>query len=162
MAFYMITRDESHELAMLGFVCRVVEGVFVASLIPNALGLLWLARVQAGVDAPAAASRNALGAFLLRPGSAIGAIFFAVGSAIFSYLLLRGRMVPLFLAWWGVLSSALLVIGLPLQLAGFFTGALTPYLWVPATGFVPVLALWLIIKGVGEPAQNKSAEPSAI
>jgi len=148
MAFYMITRDRNHELAMLGFVCRVVEGVFVASLVPNVLGLLWLAKAQIGVEVPDAAARIALGAFLLRPGSAIGAIFFAVGNAIFSYLLLRGRMIPLFLAWWGVLSSFLLVIGLPLQLAGFLTGALTAYQWVPATVFVPVLAFWLIIKGI--------------
>jgi hypothetical protein len=148
VALYGITRDEDHELATLGMVCRVAEGVFVASFIPTDLGLLWLANVRAGVGAPDAATTNALGAFLLMPGGSIGSILFAVGSAIFSYLLLRGRMVPALLARWGVFSSALLVVGLPLQLAGFFTGPLTGYQWVPAIVFAPVLGLWLLVKGV--------------
>jgi hypothetical protein len=146
VTLFAITRDEDHELAVLGLVCRVAEGIFVASLIPSDLGLLWLSRgAQGAMDV---ASTNALGALLLRPEGPLGAVFFAVGSAIFSYLLLRGRMIPVFLAWLGVLSSALLVVGLPLQLSGFLTGPLTAYQWAPATLFAPALGLWLLIKGV--------------
>ena len=161
VTLYGITRDQDRELATLGLVCRAAEGVFVASLIPNRLGLLWLANVRAGVaGGPDVGTTNALGAFLLMPGGSIADIFFAVGSAIFSYLLLRGRMVPVSLAWWGVLSSALLVVGLPLQLAGFFTGPLTGYQWVPAIVFAPVLALWLLIKGVAAPGHDAHRQPS--
>ena len=155
VALYGITRDEDNELAMLGLLCRFAEGVLIASLIPNSQGLLWLASVRAGVDVPDLATRNALGAFMLAPGAAVGAIFFAVGSAIFSYLLLRGRMIPASLAWWGVLSSALLVIGVPLQVAGFLTGPLAGYQWVPAIVFAPVFALWLLIKGVAAPGRRE-------
>ena len=35
-----------------------------------------------------------------------GTIFFAAGSLIFSWLLLRGRMIPAGLAWLGVIGSA--------------------------------------------------------
>lgn len=157
VALYAITRDQDRELAMLGLLCRAAEGVFVASLIPNMLGLVWLAGIRADVGAPDVATTNALGAFLLRPGLAIGSIFFAVGSTIFSYLLLRGRMIPAALAWWGVLSSVLLVIGLPLQLAGFLTGPLTTYQWLPGIVFAPVLALWLLIKGVASPHSAERA-----
>jgi hypothetical protein len=155
VALYGITRDEDNELAMLGLLCRFAEGVLIASLIPNSQGLLWLTSVHAGVDVPDVATTNALGGFLLAPGAAVGAIFFAVGSAIFSYLLLRGRMIPVSLAWWGVLSSALLVIGVPLQVAGFLTGPLARYQWVPAIVFAPVFALWLLIKGVAAPGRRK-------
>jgi len=155
VALYGITRDEDNELAMLGLLCRVAEGVLVASLIPNRQGLLWLASVRAGVDVPDVATTNALGGFLLAPGAAVGAIFFAVGSAIFSYLLLRGRMIPVSLAWWGVLSSVLLVIGVPLQVAGFLAGRLAGYQWVPAIEFAPVFALWLLIKGVATPGRRE-------
>jgi len=155
VALYGITRDEDNELAMLGLLCRVAEGVLIASLIPNSQGLLWLASVRAGVDVPDVATTNALGGFLLAPGAAVGAIFFAVGSAIFSYLLLRGRMIPVSLAWWGVLSSALLVIGVPLQVAGFLTGPLAGYQWAPAIVFAPVFALWLLIKGVATPGRRE-------
>jgi len=155
VALYGITRDEDNELAMLGLLCRIAEGVLIASLIPNSQGLLWLASVRAGVDLPDVATRNALGAFVLAPGAAAGAIFFAVGSAIFSYLLLRGRMIPASLAWWGLLSSALLVIGVPLQIAGFLTGPPAGYQWVPAIVFAPVFALWLLIKGLATPGRRE-------
>ena len=87
------------------------------------------------------------------PSVPIGAIFFAVGSLIFSWLLLRGRMVPVSMAWLGVLASGLLTVVLPLQLAGFSTGPVTGYYqWLPALVFQVALALWLLIKGVATPA----------
>ena len=119
------------------------------------LGLLWLAKAGGGTGAPDIPTTNALGTFLLMPVPSvpIGTIFFAVGSTIFSWLLLRGRMVPVSIAWLGVLASGLLAVVLPLQLAGFPTGPLTGYYqWLPALLFQVVLALWLLIKGVATPA----------
>jgi len=150
---YGITRDVDHELAMLGLVCRVAEGILIGSIfVPNDMGLLWLAEARAGGYVPDPATTNALGAFLLMPKAAIGAVFFAAGTTTFSYLLLRGRMVPQALAWSGVISSALLVVGLPLQLAGFLSGPLASYQWLPEIVFTIVLALWFVTKGVATPA----------
>ena len=148
VTLYAITRNEDRELALLGLLCRLAEGVFVAVLIPSDVSLLWLAGARAGVGGLDVTTTHALSELLLMPGGAIGAIFFAVGSTIFSYLMLRGRMIPPSLARWGVLSSALLVLGLPLQMAGFLTGPLTGYQWVPAILFAPVLGVWLLIRGV--------------
>src|SRR5437660_1046531 len=87
------------------------------------------------------------------PSIPLGTIFFAVGSLTLSYLLLRGRMVPVSIAWLGVFASGLLAVALPLQLAGFPTGPLKGYYeWLPALVFQVVLALWLLIKGVATPA----------
>ncbi|SRR6266550_6325932 len=155
VTLYGITRDQDRELAMLALVCRVAEGVLGALIIPSRLGLLWLAKAGVGTGAPDMVTTNALRAFLLMPGPSvpIGSIFFAVGSTIFSWLLLRGRMVPVWIAWLGVLASGLLAVVLPLQLAGFSTGPLTGYYqWLPALVFQIVLALWLLIKGVATPA----------
>jgi len=155
VSLYGITRDEDHELALLGLVCRVAEGVLGSiNNIPSYLGLLWLAKAGVGTDVPDMLTANALRAFLLMPGPSVplGAFFFAVGSLIFSWLLLRGRMVPISIAWLGVFASGLLVVVLPLQLAGFSTGPLTGYYqWLPALVFQVVLALWLLIKGVATP-----------
>jgi Domain of unknown function (DUF4386) len=114
VTLYGITRDEDHELAMLGLVCRVAEGVLGSiNNIPNYLGLLWLAKAGVGTD------------------------------------------VPVSIAWLGVFASGLLVVVLPLQLAGFNTGPLTGYYqWLPALVFQIVLALWLLIKGVATPAKR--------
>lgn len=151
VTLYGITRDEDHELAMLAMACRVAEGVLGTLSIPGYLGLLWLATAGVGAAALDVSTTNALRAFLLMPGASvpIGSIFFAVGSLIFSYLLLRGRMVPAWIAWLGVFASGLLAVALPLQLAGFPTGPLSGYTqWLPALVFQVALALWLLVKGV--------------
>jgi len=85
------------------------------------------------------------------------AIFFAVGSTLFCLLLLRGRMIPGVLAWLGVVSSVLLVVVLPLQLAGLIGGSMswsasiTWIVWLPMLVFEVGFSLWLIIKGVAAP-----------
>jgi len=95
-----------------------------------------------------------------------GEIYFAVGSAVFSWLLLRGRMIPAALAWLGVIASILLVVLLPLQLAGFFGGArawaspVTWAVWSPLLVFELGLSVWLIAKGVATPASKPSVQDS--
>src|SRR5438552_3170738 len=58
------------------------------------------------------------------------------------------------LAWLGVVASVLLVLGLPLQLAGFLGGPVTWLMWLPMLVFEVVLGLWLLIKGVATPARR--------
>jgi hypothetical protein len=101
--------------------------------------------------------------------AALSAIFFAVGSLLFCWLFLRGRMLPAALAWLGVLASVLLVGVLPLQQAGLLGGptswssSVTWLVWLPMLVFEIALALWLMIKGVALPAPIVAAphpEPS--
>jgi hypothetical protein len=149
VTLYAITREQDRDLAMAGLVFRVGEGLIGISL-PIPLALLWLATAT-GANAPDAASAHAIGAFLQKLGGwkvLTSATFFAVGSLCFSWLLLRGRMIPAPLAWLGVLASALLVILLPLQLAGFVAGPLTQWMWLPMALFEVPLAIWLLAKGV--------------
>jgi hypothetical protein len=88
------------------------------------------------------------------------AIFFAVGSTIFCWLLLRGRMIPVTLAWLGVAASVLLVLILPLQKAGALGGQMSwsssiPWLvWLPMLVFELTLAFWLLTKGVAAPREQ--------
>ena len=85
------------------------------------------------------------------------AIYFAVASTIFCWLLLRGRLIPAALAWLGLVSSAALVVLLLLQLAGLvrgvmnFSSPVTWAIWLPLLIFEIVFAVWLIVKGVSTP-----------
>jgi Domain of unknown function (DUF4386) len=131
----------------------LAEGVIGAISLEGERGRLWLATV-AGTDSPDPAAARALGAVLLKLPSwsmPIGATFFAVGSTLFAYLLLRGRMVPLALAWLGFLASILLVVGLPLELAGVLRGPISQLMWLPMLAFEVPLGLWLLIKGIAMP-----------
>jgi len=155
VTLYAITREVDADLAMLALTCRVAEGVISGISIPETLGLLWLATAT-GANAPDPGAAQALGAYLLKGDMAVTATFFAVGSTLFSYLFLRGRMIPVALAWLGVLASVLLVVLLPAQLAGFLKGPVTFYIFMPMLVFEVALALWLIIKGVAAPANRRA------
>ena len=151
VTLYAITREVDADLAMLALTCRVAEGVISGISIPETLGLLWLATAT-GADAPDPGAGHALGAYLLRADMADTAAFFAVGSTLFSYLFLRGRMIPVALAWLGVLASVLLVVGLPLQIADVLRGSITQLMYLPMLAFEITLGLWLLIKGVAAQA----------
>jgi len=150
VTLYALTREVDNDLAMLALTCRVAEGVISGISIPETLGLLWLATAS-GANAPDPGAAHALGAYLLKGDMAVTATFFAVGSTLFSYLFLRGRMIPVALAWLGVLASVLLVVGLPLQIAGVLRGSITQLMYLPMLGFEIPLGLWLLIKGVATP-----------
>ncbi len=121
VTFYAITREQGPELAMLGLMCRVIEGI---------------------------------------PGE--GMIYFAVGNLCFSWLFLRGRMIPVALARLGVFASILLVVFLLLQRTGLFGGAVNWFAsvtWLsslPMLVFEVALAVWLIVKGVAAPASAQN------
>jgi hypothetical protein len=149
VTLYAITSSQEVHVALLAMVFRLVEGILVVSGVSGSLGLLWLASIN-GEDAGAA---HLLGAYLMRNEVALTSTFFAAGSLLFSYLLLRGRMIPAPLAWLGLFASALLVLMLPPQLAGFLTGGMLSLAWLPMLAFEVPLALWLIFKGVRTPAK---------
>jgi Domain of unknown function (DUF4386) len=159
VTLYGITRDQDPDLAMLVLVFRAAEGVVGAVSIERTTGQLWLATVT-GPDSPDPATANALAAVLVKLPSwsmPVAASFFAVGSLIFSWLLLRGRMVPAALAWVGVIASILVVVALPLQLAGYLSGPITEYMWFPMLAFEVPLGFWLLIKGAAMPPRRQPA-----
>jgi hypothetical protein len=123
-------------------VCRVVEGVLAGLSISGTLAVFWLATAS-GAEAPDVSATKALAAYLLRDDVALTATFFAVGSTAFSWLLLRGRLIPISLSWLGVVASAVLVVGLPLQLAGWVRGPITSLVWLPMLAFEVPLGFWL-------------------
>jgi hypothetical protein len=160
VTLYALTRDQDPDLAVMALCCRVSEGVIAAIAPLRTLALLSVATASTAAAGADAAAVNALGALLLKMGGwtgIIGATCFAVGSTLYSYLLLRARSIPVPLAWLGVLASILLVVVLPLQLAGFIQGPVTNFIWIPMLVFEVPLGLWLLIKGVAMPARRQSA-----
>ena len=117
VTLFALTRDVDPDLARMGLVCRVAEGIL-----------------------------GAAGAGFVPSG-----FFFAVGSTLFAWLLLRGRIVPAAIAWTGVAGSLLLVIGLPLVLLNMLTGAPSKIMWAPVAVFEVTLAVWFLWRGARTP-----------
>jgi len=160
VTLYGITVDEDRELAVLILSCRIGEGVLNVVFVIAMLGLVWLGTTHAP-DSPDPVAAHTLAAFLRKVQSwtmRVGATFFAVGSTIFSYLLLRGRMVPVPLAWLGIVASALLVVVLPIQLIGFDAGGML--VWLPMLVFEVAIAFWFIVKGVAK-SPNETVRTAA-
>jgi hypothetical protein len=157
LALYALTRDEDPDLALLALTCRVTEGAINAIPAIAILALLWVATGTALESAAA----NALGAFLLKIQAwsiTVGATVFAVGSALYSYLFLRARSVPVWLAWLGIVASVLLVVIIPLEGIGMIKGAVAVGLmWLPMLVFEVTLGLWLLIKGAKRPPSPVTA-----
>lgn len=154
VSLYSVTREQDSDLALLGLVFRVGEGIVGGVAAQRTLGTAWLV---SGGNAPTGEGAQALGSFLLYgSGGPVAAIFFAVGSTLFSWLLLRGRMIPPLIAWLGVVASLLWVVGMPLQILGILRGALTYPLWILMAAFELPFAVWLIVKGVA-PARRAAA-----
>lgn len=151
---YGFTRHEDRELATLVLVSRVAEGALGAVGIPTLLAVLAIATSDPSTTGMDEATRATIATFVLMPAHStmLGAPFFALGSLVFSYLLVRGRMVPLPLAWLGVIASVILVVAVPLTVAGYIRGPVAFYLWMPMLAFEVPLGLWLLAKGVPERA----------
>lgn len=122
LTLYVVTRVQGARLAALGMVSRLGEGMLGAIVAITGIAL----------------SRPNL----------VAATLFAIGSTFFCWLLLRGRMIPRVLAWLGVVASGILIVGLPLQLAGLLHGVITQLIWIPMLAFEVPGGLWLMVKGV--------------
>src|SRR5918993_985341 len=90
-----------------------------------------------------------------------GFIYAAVGPLLFSWLMLRGRLIPVGLAWVGVAASALLVLQLAAQRGGLLAGTnwSAQATWLgalPMLAFELALAGWLLTKGVSSASDRKS------
>lgn len=80
-------------------------------------------------------------------GFVLGGFLFSVGSTLFAWLLVKGRVVPSALGWLGVVGSALAVLLLPAQYAGWLDGLVMRLIWIPIGVFELVLGTWLLVKG---------------
>jgi hypothetical protein len=151
VTLFGVTSEVDREIAMMGMVCRVAEGIVGVMFMSLALAMR---SALAAPDAPNAAALAALNTVLTgaeRVNFSVAGMLFAVGSTMFCWLLLRGRLIPVGLAWLGFLASLLVVVALPLQLGRVLTGPFTMLMWIPMAAFEIPAGIWLLVKGVRLP-----------
>ena len=155
VALWALTRDEDRELATLGLSFRIFEGMLSMVAAVASLALLRLATDHAS----GGAARDALAelVFALPGWNMLAAAFlFSIGSTLFTWLLLRGGMIPGPLAWLGLAASLLLVVGIPLQMLGLLGGPAAQLVWLPMLAFEVPLGFWLLLRGV-TPARGRAS-----
>jgi Domain of unknown function (DUF4386) len=140
-------------IASMGYKPAAATLTLVTSLCALVLAVTLYALTR-GVDADLALLALTCRVVEAVPGHQ-GPIFFAIGSTIFAWLFLRGRLIPAAIAWLGIVASALLVVVIPLQQANW-NSTLTWLIWMPALVFEIALAVWLLTKGVANSAASRA------
>lgn len=157
---YEWTRRQGAHLALIGLVCRGAEGLLGFPL--RSLALRWLASDSA--NGMSAATREDFGELFTVLGSwklLCASILFSAGSLAFCWLLFRSRSVPSALGASGVIASGILLVGLPLQLAGVIEGPAVVAMWIPMLFFEVPLGFWLLITGGRRQGPELDILPSA-
>lgn len=162
VTLYALTRDEDRELALIALFCRATEGAIAAFSCVRVLELVSVASIAVAPNTSEAQASSAynLGALLLSQGSSttsLAAICFVIASTIYCYLFWRARTIPVVLSLLGLIASLILLVALPLELAGAFKVSFA--LWMPMLVFEITFALWLIIKGVKPGRHRQIGEP---
>lgn len=150
---YALTKRQDENLAILALACRTAEAALYAVGILSVLILLSL-------SAESTAGAQELGAVVVDVESLstnVGATFFALGSTIFAYLLLKARAVPIPLAVLGVVASLILVVAVPLETAAGRTTAdgASIIMWLPMFAFEIATGVWLLAKGARTPDRRE-------
>ena len=149
-SFYELLKPAGHGLALMALVFRVAEAALFGVTAIFSVLLVRGAGVGASTPGLDEAALALAGRAQFASGH-VGTVYFSAGSAIFFYLLLKGRFIPRAISAFGLvativsLASALAYIGAP-AFAQYlaFSGAL---LLLAET----VTGLWLLIVGARSP-----------
>lgn len=156
---FRVVKEVERGLAEAYIVFRFLEGVLFIYLVIKSLSLISLSRAYL-------AAANEIIPVLKLHADAIQSeirwttlvylFIFVAGAFCFYPLLLRTRLVPRFLAIWGIVGAFVLLVGAALGLLQVGLFATTP-LMTGMTYFAPVIALnelvlaiWLLSRGFGK------------
>jgi hypothetical protein len=149
---YATVKHQDRNLAILALSLRTVEAGLSTIGMFDTLVLLSLSQ-GSSKDAPSVQVMADLLMNVRWMGTNIGAIFFAAGSTLYCYLLLKARSIPVPLAALGVVGSLLILVGVPWQTAlshQTFSGA-SAVIWFPIGIFEIIAGVWLMVKGANVP-----------
>jgi hypothetical protein len=158
IALYPVLRKHNRALALGSVAGRVIEGMFVLIGTLSMLVLLSVGQNSLAAGSASASSFLHIGDALLSMRDwvfgFVALIPFALGAAMYCYVLYRSRLVPRWLSGWGLVAVALSLVATIFsgftQDFGFST--VNTVLNIPILVQEMVLAVWLIAKGF-----NKSA-----
>jgi hypothetical protein len=162
LAMYPVLREHDETLALGYVVARGIEGAFIILPAITMLSLSTLGQGLVGSAGPADPSVIAAGEVVFAIGDWAGyaavAIVFCLGALMFYTALYRARLVPRWLAGWGLLAAVIYLPAAAIAIAGRDDVATITNL--PLALNEVVLALWLIVRGFEADRTTVSARAS--
>lgn len=157
VTLYKLVKAVNHTIALLAMLFRVGEGLLASFPILGKLELMRLATDRDAVAANVPSYLPLVNEILHRPDEGFSAFFFVVGGFLFAYLFLKGRLIPHWLAWTGVVTIGAQLICVPLHIAMMIPGSIVNWMWFPILLYEVPLGIWLIVKGVEGPSDSSVA-----
>jgi len=152
---YHTLKKQSPALALWAVILRALEAVFGLAAATILLVIMGLGRDLAQAGPEALAALKSLG-ILLRSaydllGNVPGSLAFCLGALIYNYLFFRARLVPRWIAAWGIIGASLSVAFVILTILGVSETSVSFIVDLAAGVQELALAFYLIIKGFREP-----------
>ncbi len=159
---YQLVSQVNPTLALLAMLFRLGEGLLSSLPTLGKLELIQLATHRAAGAANALSDLSQGTELLHRPDEGFSEFYFVVGGFLFAYLFLRGRLIPRWLAWTGVVTIGAQLLCVPLHIATILPGSVVNWLWFPILLYELPLGIWLIAKGTKQPGPLLSPLEEAI
>lgn len=155
---YNLLKAVSPNLALFAMLFRLGEGLLGAFPLLSKLELMRLATTPTAGSANESSYLSLGNEILHRPDDGFSQFCFVVGGFLFAYLFLRGRLIPRWLAWIGVVTIGVQLICVSLHIAMIVPGSIVDLLWMAILLYEVPLGIWLIVRGTG----SLSSSPTAV
>lgn len=145
--FFPILENQGKRTALAYLASRIVEAVLLAVGVLCLLMILPLAQHAIDAGEASAAWAKTLGSLAIQSNTMayqIAEMSLGIGGVFLCSLLFRTRLIPRFLAGWGVIGYALFLAGAIAEILGIHIGLM---LSIPGGLFEIVFAFWLLLKG---------------
>jgi hypothetical protein len=156
--FFPIIESYGKRTALVYLASRIVEAVLLAIGVLCLLMLIPLGQYAAEVGGASVAWATAIGSLLTQANSMafqIAMMSLGLASLFLCVLLFRTRLIPRFLAVWGVVGYALFLGGAIAEIFGMPIGVM---LSIPGGLFEVAVGVWLLVKGFQPEAYGSRAE----
>ena len=147
VTLYRLVKAVNPTLALLAMFFRLGEGLLGSLPLLSKLELMRLATTQTVGSTDTSSYLSFGNEILQRPDDGFSQFCFVVGGFVFACLFLRGRLIPRWLAWIGVVTIGVQLVVVPLHIATIVPGSIVNLLWMPILLYELPLGIWLIVKG---------------
>ena len=157
VTLYRLVKAVDPTVALLAMLFRVGEGLLGFLPLLDKLELMQMVTTPAVGAADALRNPALISEILHRPDNGLSEFCFVVGGFLFAYLFLRGRLIPRWLAWTGVITIGVQLICVSLAIATIVSKPVVNWLWFPILLYEVPLGIWLIAKGVSHRDTSSSS-----
>jgi Domain of unknown function (DUF4386) len=156
---FPILKQHSEAVALSYLGTRIVESILLTMGVISLLLLIPLSQEYLKAGTTDTAYFQTLSTLAIKGNYLayqLAMIVLGIGSLMFCYLLYQSKLIPRFIAAWGFIGYAALLIGAVLEIFGLNVGLLYS---IPGGLFELTLPVWLFVKGFSlSPITSESAE----